>query len=124
MEQFHSLNGLDSPLLIKNLPDSIDDGSLRELLLKFGEVLTLEVLAGSSPGTNNAIVRWSNSGSAMEALRTLQGAPTDRGKPLEVAYPMSEEPSQGLVLVRLSSKNFHEFHTRGKLSPTNSFLPV
>ena len=107
MEQFHSLTGLDSPLLIKNLPDSIDDGSLRELLLKFGEVLSLEVLAGSSPGTNNAIVRWSSSGSAMEALRTLQGAPTDRGKPLEVTYPMSEEPSPGLSLFWLPRSKFH-----------------
>jgi len=50
MEQFQPIHGLDSTLLVSNLPDSIDDGCLREIFTRFGEVLSLEVLPGKVSG--------------------------------------------------------------------------
>jgi len=94
MEQFQPIHGLDSTLLVSNLPDSIDDGCLREIFTRFGEVLSLEVLPGSTPRTNKAIVGWNGRDSATDAFNNLQGAPTDRGS-LEVTRPMSGEFPSG-----------------------------
>lgn len=83
-----SLVDMDYQMLVKHLPASIDDQSLRQIFSKFGDVLGMEVLPGAE-GTNEAKIKWSGRTQAIEAFKALNGAPTDRGSVLEVTCPGS-----------------------------------
>jgi hypothetical protein len=92
-----SLVDMDYQMLVKHLPVSIDDQSLRQIFSKFGDVLGMEVLPGAE-GTNEAKIKWSGRTQAIEAFKALNGAPTDRGSVLEVTCPGSGvESSTGVV---------------------------
>jgi len=81
------LTGMDSHVLVKNLPATIDEQTLRQIFSKFGDVTGLEILPGAE-GTTEAIIRWGVRGQAIEAVKALNGAPTDRGgKLLEITCP-------------------------------------
>lgn len=87
---------MSKKLYMGNLPYSVDDAQLKELVVPFGEVVSAQVIQDKFSGRSKGFgfVEMTNDEEAAKAIEELDGKEID-GRPLKVNEARPMEPRSG-----------------------------